>query len=105
MKSISKTLSSALVPGDEPLNMKTPKMEMSLSKASAKTLSDKNFGEGRGQFSLPDWCKLKEECDPDDIVSLEVRIYYVHIYECLCNSNLNFVIMLYLDISLRVSML
>ncbi|XP_036357895.1 polycystin-1-like isoform X2 [Octopus sinensis] len=80
MKTITKTLSTALVPGDEPLNMFTPKMDISISKSSAKSLSDTKFGEGRGAFNLPDWCKMKTDCDPDDIVSLEVMATPGNIY-------------------------
>ncbi|GAB1597495.1 polycystic kidney disease protein 1-like 2 [Argonauta hians] len=71
MNSVTTTISSALVPGDEPLKMTTPKMGMSMEMTSVKSLGIKKIGEGRGAFNLPDFCKMKPSCDPDEVVSLE----------------------------------
>lgn len=73
MGAVTKTLSSSLVPGEDPMNMVTPKMAVSIAKSSANDLSNKKMGEGRGGFKLPDWCSMKGgNCDPDEVVALEV---------------------------------
>ncbi|XP_061175461.1 uncharacterized protein LOC133184410 [Saccostrea echinata] len=72
----------SLVEGETPVKIFTTSIVLSFEKNRADQFSNKTISLGDGSFDMPDWCSLKDTCNPNDTVVLQssYSIFHPHAF-------------------------
>lgn len=75
-----KIFQKSLVEGETPVKISTTSIVLSFEKNRASSFSNATIDMGDGSFHMPDWCSLKDTCNPNDTVIVQVS-QYVQLYK------------------------
>ncbi|XP_077979555.1 polycystin family receptor for egg jelly-like [Glandiceps talaboti] len=76
LNAINRALLKNKLPGETPTIIKTPTISLQLERNNPSEIANRTYDIGEGQFTLPEWCAMKnspgQDCTEDKVVDMEL---------------------------------